>query len=140
MKKLSIFDRKFLASCNVRVEGQRRWSDAIFLQSCGISTTLTPEEFQSANKHRDISPCRGCGVLTFGQHTKDCPDRALDGTEQLDGTQQLLVECGLDPYNRTDYLLLAFAGNPPAELDGEIEAMLPEEFQTDFDEDEDEED
>jgi hypothetical protein len=42
MKKLSIFDRKFLASCNVRVEGQRRWSDAIFLQSCGISTTLTP--------------------------------------------------------------------------------------------------
>jgi len=59
---------------------------------------------------------------------------------QLDGTQQLLVECGLDPYNRTDYLLLAFAGNPPAELDGEIEAMLPEEFQTDFDEDEDEED
>jgi hypothetical protein len=30
MKKLSIFDRKFLASCNVRVEGQRRWSDAIF--------------------------------------------------------------------------------------------------------------
>jgi hypothetical protein len=45
---------------------------------------------------------------------------------QLDGTQRLLMECGADPFNRADYLMLAFAGKPPAELDGEIEAMLPE--------------
>jgi len=135
MKKLSIFDRKFLASCKVRVEGRRRWSDAMFLQSCGISTALTPEEFQSENKHRDISPCRGCGAHTFEQHPPDCPHRALDGTEQLDGTQQLLVECGLDPYNRMDYLRLAFAGNPPEEpLDGEIEAELPDGIRQDDDE------
>lgn len=55
---------------------------------------------------------------------------------QLDGTQQLLVKCGLDPYNRSDYLRLAFAGNPPAELDGEIEAMLPDGIRLDDDDEE----
>lgn len=129
MKKLSIFDRKFLASCKVRVEGRRRWySDRSFLQACGIS----PEGFRDENTHRDISNCRGCGAHTFEQHAQNCPHRALDGTEQLDGTQQLLVECGLDPYNRMDYLRLAFAGNPPAELDGEIEAELPENLRDDI--------
>src|ERR1700691_4053078 len=101
MKKLSNFDRKFLASCKVRVEGRRRWySDRSFLQACGISS----EGFRDENTHRDISNCRGCGAHTFEQHAQDCRHRALDGTEELDGTQQLLVECGLDSYNRAEYL------------------------------------
>jgi hypothetical protein len=123
MKKMSIFDRKFLASCKVRVEGRRRWySDRYFLQACGIS----PEGFRDENTHRDISNCRGCGAHTFEQHTAECRHRALDGTEQLDGTQRLMAQHGLDPLNRADYPRLAFAGHPPAELDGEIEEMLPE--------------
>jgi hypothetical protein len=135
VKKLSIFDRKFLASCRVRVEGRRRWSDAIFLRSCGISTALTPEGYQAENTHRDINNCRGCGAHTFDQHAQNCPHRAPDCIEKLDGTQQLLVECGLDPYNRMDYLRLAFAGNPPKEpLDGEIEAELPDGIRQDDDE------
>ena len=67
------------------VQCARRRSAALerchFLQSCGISTALTPGEFHSVNKHRDISPCRGCGAHTFEQHAQNCPHRALDGTE-----------------------------------------------------------
>jgi len=123
--KLSPGDRKFLRSIHVTANPVFV-DDTKFLADCGISTALTPEEFQDANTHRDFSNCRGCGAHTFEQHAQNCPHRALDGTEHLDGTQQQLVECGLDPFNRTDYLNLAFAGHPPAELYGEIEEMLPD--------------
>jgi len=47
---------------------------------------------------------------------------------QPDGTVRLLEKFGI-PVTRENYLRLAFAGNPPAELDGEIEAELPIELQ-----------
>ena len=138
MTKLTRYDRNFLAACKISADPPR-YSDFSFLKACGVDPRLTPEEFQSENKHRDITPCRGCGAKTFEQHTQDCRHRALDGTEQLDGTQQLLAECGLDPYNRADYLLIGFAGTPPDELDGEVEAMLPDGIRLEGDDEEDEE-
>ena len=51
------------------------------------------------------------------------------GITQNDGTVNLLKEYGV-PVTRENYLMLAFAGNPPQEpLDGEIEAELPKELQ-----------
>jgi hypothetical protein len=37
-----------------------------------------------------------------------------------------------------DYLRLAFAGNPPDELDGEIEAELPDSIRLEDDDEDDE--
>jgi hypothetical protein len=45
-----------------------------------------------------------------------------------DGTLVLLKRMGL-PVTRENYIRAAFLGNPPDELDGEIEAELPEELQ-----------
>jgi hypothetical protein len=120
VKNLSLYDRKFLAACHISAE-RPRYSDEEFLRACGVDTKLTPEEFRDANKHRDISDCRGCGARTFEQHTAECRHRALDGT------QRLLDEFNI-PQTRENYLRLAFGGNPPTELDGEVEAELPEEF------------
>jgi hypothetical protein len=55
-----------------------------------------------------------------------CADRIAkhEAPIQLDGTQRLMVGLGLDPYDRSEYLRLAFMGHPPAELDGEVEAEL----------------
>jgi hypothetical protein len=150
MKNLSIFDRKFLASCHIQADG-RRWTDETFLAACGISRAPTPEEILAANRHYDIAPCRTCGVKSFEQHAKSCPHGAPlpngitahdddiqvcaeriakhQAPLQLDGTCRLLLALGL-PLTRENYLQLAFAGHPPEELDGEIEAELPEQFQT----------
>ena len=46
---------------------------------------------------------------------------------QHDGTLALLKKYGI-PVTRENYLQLAFAGNPPDELDGEVEAELEEIF------------
>ncbi|MGA7791397.1 MAG: hypothetical protein WCA19_00070 [Candidatus Acidiferrales bacterium] len=120
--KLSLSARKFLAACRISAERPRH-SDEEFLHACGIDTTLTPEEFRDANKHRDFSDCRGCGARTFEQHTAECRHRTLDGTERL------LNQFGI-PATRENYLALAFDGKPPQEpLDGEIEAELPIELQ-----------
>jgi hypothetical protein len=60
--------------------------------------------------------------------------RANDTTfddEQLaqpDGTIRLLEEYGI-PVTRENYLNLAFAGNPPQELDAEVEAEIPDTFE-----------
>lgn len=52
-----------------------------------------------------------------------------------DGTVKILESLGI-PVTRENYLMLAFAGNPPEEpLDGELEAELPKELQQ-YDEDE----
>ena len=134
-------DLHFLKSCGIEAE-PRRFTDNIFLRACGISTRLSPEEFREANKHRNFSACHGCGALTFEQHTVECRYGALDGTEQhtppvqLDGTMRILEKFGI-PTTRENYLNLAFAGHPPAELDGEIAAMLPKQFQNNLDDAED---
>jgi len=47
-----------------------------------------------------------------------------------DGTIRLLHQHNI-PVTRENYLRLAFGGNPPDELDGEIEAELPEELRID---------
>jgi hypothetical protein len=85
---LSVFDRKFLASCHIQADGRRHWSDELFLHSVGVA----PLQYRTS-----------------------------------DGTQRLLDKFQI-PQTRENYLLLAFGGNPPAELDGEVEAELPEEF------------
>lgn len=36
MKKLSIFDCKFLAACHISV-GRQHWSDELFLHACGVA-------------------------------------------------------------------------------------------------------
>ncbi len=46
----------------------------------------------------------------------------------MDPVQQKLKALGLD-MTRQNYLHLAFFGNPPVDLDAEVEADLPEEFQ-----------
>jgi hypothetical protein len=56
-----------------------------------------------------------------------------------DGTVRILQSLGL-PVTRENYLMLAFAGHPPKELDGEIEAMLPEELRAEEDSEEDSDD
>jgi ribosomal protein L37E len=98
MKELSLFDRKFLAACRISAERPRH-SDEEFLRACGIDTTLTPEEFRDANKHRDISTCRGCGARTFEQHTQNCRHRALEGTEEPRRYSDFtfLRACGVNP-------------------------------------------
>ena len=50
------------------------------------------------------------------------------GTTPLNGTEKMLQELGL-PLTRENYLRLEFLGNPPEELDGELEAELPEKYQ-----------
>lgn len=45
------------------------------------------------------------------------------GSVPEDGTTQTLRECGV-PVTWENYLMLAFMGNLPEELDGEIEAMI----------------
>ena len=145
--KLSLFDRKFLAACKISTAIEP-FTDATFLHACGIDTTLTPEEFLDANKHRDISNCRGCGVRTFEQHSAECQHRALDGSradfeaqrmalanriaqhsapDELDGTCRLLLAAGI-PVTAENWMNLQFAGRPPAvgEVDGEILAELPD--------------
>ncbi|MGC1965364.1 MAG: hypothetical protein WA673_02825 [Candidatus Acidiferrales bacterium] len=42
-----------------------------------------------------------------------------------DGTIKLLMKHNI-PVTRENYLLLAFAGNPPAEIDGELAEELAE--------------
>ena len=58
---------------------------------------------------------------------------------RLDGTQRLLVKCGVDPYNRAEYIRLASAGtiDPHEVLDGEIEQMLAPGIRRDDDDDDD---
>lgn len=46
----------------------------------------------------------------------------------MDAIQQRMVQLGLE-MTRENYLHLAYFGNPPVELDAEVEADLPEEFQ-----------
>jgi len=83
--------------------------DKKFLKSVGIAAEPTHDE--------DIMKC----AKRIARHTSPI---------QLDGTCRLLLAVGL-PLTRENYLRLAFAGKPPDEpLDGEIEAELPEEFQT----------
>ncbi len=104
MKKLSLFDRKFLAVCKISAAVEP-FSDMAFLHACGIDTRLTPEEFLYMNKHRDMTPCRGCGASTYDQHGQDCRHRALDGSwEAFEAMQKTvarnyakhIAECGAD--------------------------------------------
>lgn len=110
--KLSLFDRKFLATCKISTAVEP-FTDAAFLHACGIDTKLTPEEFQYANKHRDFSNCRGCGVRTYDQHGHDCPHRALDGSWEAYEAMRLNVA-----RKYAEHIAKHFA---PGELDGEIE-------------------
>jgi hypothetical protein len=113
MNKLSLYDREFLRSIHVLAESKRRhWSDEIFLRSCGVA----PLRYHSSDGESRLA-----GIY---QHP-------------LDGTQRLLAEHNI-PLTRENYLRLAFAGDPPQELDGEIEAMLPENLQNDLDDDDEE--
>ena len=67
----------------------------------------------------DLKFLRSVGISTE-------PDASVN-IEHPDGTVKLLKEFGI-PATRENYLRLAFAGNPPQELDGELEAELPTAF------------
>jgi hypothetical protein len=67
----------------------------------------------------DLKFLRSVGISTE-------PDASVN-IEHPDGTVKLLKELGI-PVTRENYLRLAFAGNPPQELDGELEAELPTAF------------
>jgi hypothetical protein len=121
---LTVLDLKFLTTCGIAADEDNFRLEAFWLN------------WQRANLHRDISPCAGCGAMTYEQHVLDCKRGAemdfvnftLDASVAEDGTVSALLELGL-PVTRANYLRLAFGGNPPEELDGEIEAELPEKFQ-----------
>ena len=66
------------------------------------------------------------------------PDSAVV-VSRPDGTVKILERLGI-PVTRENYLRLAFAGHPPVELDGEIEAMIPEELRADENTDDDNDD
>ena len=57
-----------------------------------------------------------------------------DHVDEPDGIVNLMRESELPP-TRADYLHLAFAGAPPDEIDGEVEAELPPWLQRDSDDD-----
>src|ERR1700680_3751851 len=67
----------------------------------------------------DLKFLRSVGISTE-------PDASVN-IEHPDGTVKLLEKFGI-PVTRENYLRLAFAGNPPQELDGELEAELPTAF------------
>ena len=73
----------------------------------------------SAKRFHKSGGCRGGARVSAGRNIND------------DGTVQLLKKYGI-PVTRENYLRLAFAGNPPDELDGEIEAELPRFLQIDI--------
>jgi hypothetical protein len=142
MKKLSIFDRKFLRLCHIGPGDVRVFHDDAFRQAIGVAAedgyaTDTSRRLMELLTQPPVPPTCALDEAEIQARA----DRIAQHTAplQLDGTQQLLVECGFDPYNRADYLRLTFAGNPPAELDGEIEAELPDGIRLEDDE-EDEED
>lgn len=65
-----------------------------------------------------------CSVCQSDSIVSAVPPRR---TVAADGTVRILKELGI-PVTRENYLMLAFAGHPPDELDGEIEAMIPREI------------
>jgi hypothetical protein len=106
-------------------------SDRKFLKSIGVrsaDTALDAERLALAER-----------IATHqapGQHVAVNPDAArleliklsllhlLDAEPEDDGTFTLLERMGL-PVTRENYLRAAFLGNPPEELDGEVQAELP---------------
>ena len=59
------------------MQNQFTTHDWRFLKAIGSSGEMTPAEYQDANKHRDITPCRGCRAQTFTQHASDCRHAAI---------------------------------------------------------------
>ena len=83
-----------------------------------------------------LNACGICVEPTFAEQRMELAQRIATHVPpmQLDGTCRILLALGI-PLTRENYLMLAFAGHPPQELDGEIEAQLPEMFRTNEDED-----
>lgn len=82
--------------------------------------------------HADRVFLRACGIVvespTFAEERMELARRIarhLAPGYRKDGTLETLEELGL-PLTRENYLMLGFMGDPPEELDGEIEAMLPD--------------
>jgi hypothetical protein len=134
MKKFSLFDRKFLASYHIGPADVRVFHDDAFRQSIGVAAedgygSDTSQRLMDAFLRPLASPpMHDETQVAYDAKIQALADRIAkhEAPIQLDGTQRLMVGLGLDPYDRSEYLRLAFMGSRPAELDGEIEAELPD--------------